>query len=233
MQVSTIVFFLLSVACVISVVAAQSCQFPTVPPSFQTNFSHRVASSSGNGQIVGHIYSDELNNRTRIDYTVPGTNVNYTVFEFINVQAKTETEYIVTRANGVNPQCIKHTFPYVVEQDNCTAWDYLGLKNINGQRVLAFLANCTFGTQSYAIEWFWLGQYPCSNSATYTPYEVIIQGPGYYSETDYSSFQVGGGSNSSFYTVPTQCPSSKPSAALSTPTHLAVRSFQSYLFSHF
>lgn len=148
---------------------------------------------------------------------MPGSSVNYTVLEFFNTQAHTETEYIISRTSNAPSQCLKHTFPYVPQQDNCTAWNYLGQKSINGQKVLAFLANCTFGTQSYALEWFWLGTYPCSASATYIPYEIIIQGPGYYSETDYKNFQLGAGGSDSYYTTPTQCSSSVKTAKAAAP----------------
>ena len=165
---------------------------------------------------------------------MPGTNVNYTVIEFINVQTKTETEYIITRLNGASPQCMKHTFPYVAEQDNCTAWNYLGQKNINGQKVLAWIANCTFGTQSYALEWFWQGTYPCSSSNTYVPYEIIIQGPGYYSETDYKNFQLGAGGSDSYYTTPTQCSGQKRDAtAASSPAIASLNSHLAYLHQRY
>lgn len=178
---------------------------------------------------IGHIYSDDLHNRTRFDYTMPGSSVNYTVLEFINMQAKTETEYIITRTPSTGSQCMRHTFPYVQQQDNCTAWNYLGQKSINGAKVLAFLANCTFGTQSYALEWFWQGVYPCSASATYTPFEIIIQGPGYYSETDYKNFQLGAGGSDSFYATPSQCSGSKRNAPAAPAVATDALSHISYL----
>jgi hypothetical protein len=164
---------------------------------------------------------------------MPGSSVNYTVLEFVNVQAKTETEYIITKTSS-NTQCMKHTFPWVQEVENCTTWIYLGQKSINSNKVLAFTCNCTFGTQSYALEWFWQGPYPCSASATYQPYEVIIQGPGYYSETDYKNFQLGAGGSDSYYVTPTTCTGNKRAQAdLNDPAHVSVRSHLSYLHNHF
>lgn len=202
-----------------------------VPPNFQTDFMHRVAASSGTGTLTGHIYSDDLHNRTRFDYSMPGTNATYTVIQFINVQAKTETEYIITKS-GSQQNCAKHTFTYVPDTQNCTAFVFQGQKNINGNKVLAFTCNCTFGPQSYDVEWFWLGPYPCVSTGAYIPYEVIIQGTGYYSETDYKNFAIGTGGNDTYYATPSQCSGSKRSVD-TAPWHTSVRSHLSYLLNHF
>jgi len=192
--------------------AVPSCfaVLPNIPPDFQSDFIQRISSNAGTVTVSGHIYSDDLHNRTRFDYTVSGTA--YSMWDFIKESTMTETRFLILRPNSV---CYRTVTTWSGNPFGlCTTWMPTGTKYVNGQSCVGYIANCTFaiGGSPYATEWLFL-----AGTNPPVPFEYIIQGGSgtnrYYSEIDYAHFVIGTGStNATVFNLPSQCGTYQPRA---------------------
>ncbi len=156
----------------------------------------------------GHIWSDDLHNRTRFDYV--SNNVSYSLYMFINVQAQTETDYLMVSTNTY-AGCTQRTSVWNGEYGNCGAWQSEGAKVVNGHKVMSYQANCsTSGAQAYTSEWL------LENGNV--PFEFVMFSARMYSELDYTNFVLGAGSkNASVFALPARCVAAPTQATSGLP----------------